>query len=88
MVVVTLGQQYNVGEQPTVIPYTYNNRHTATPDKHKKNTEIMYNDSRLHHHTTCGSNNIQLRYIIGYKDRATTWYINGFPDGNNLGSTV
>ena len=25
--VVTLGQQYNVGEKPTVILYTYINRH-------------------------------------------------------------
>ena len=25
---------------------------------------------------------------INYEDKATTWYLNGFPDGNNLGSTV
>ena len=31
--VVTLGQQYNVGEKPTVILYTYINRHAGTPDK-------------------------------------------------------
>ena len=32
--VVTLGQQYNVGEKPTVILYTYTyiNRHAGTPD--------------------------------------------------------
>ena len=29
--VVTLGQQYNVGEKPTVILYTYINRHAETP---------------------------------------------------------
>ena len=28
--VVTLGQQYNVGEKPTVILYTYINRHAGT----------------------------------------------------------
>ena len=33
--VVTLGQQYNVGEKPTVILYTYINRHAA-PDRHHK----------------------------------------------------
>ena len=29
--VVTLGQQYNVGEKPTVILYTFINRHAGTP---------------------------------------------------------
>ena len=28
-----LGQQYNVGDKPTVILYTYINRHAATPNK-------------------------------------------------------
>ena len=31
----TLGQQYNVGEKPTVILYIYIiNRHAGTPEKH------------------------------------------------------
>ena len=30
-----MSQQYNVGENPTVIMYTYNNRHAGTPDKNK-----------------------------------------------------
>ena len=25
---------------------------------------------------------------IGCKDKATIWYLNGFPEGSNLGSTV
>ena len=25
--------------------------------------------------------------IIGCKDKTSSWYLNGFPDGNNLGST-
>ena len=29
----TLGQQYKVGEKPTVIMYTYINRHAGTPEK-------------------------------------------------------
>ena len=33
--VVTLGQQYKVGEKPTVILYTYINRHAETPNKRK-----------------------------------------------------
>ena len=35
--VVTLGQQYNIGEKPTVILYTYTNRHPETPEKQRKN---------------------------------------------------
>ena len=34
--VVTLGQQYNIGEKPTVILYTYINRHAGTPEKTAK----------------------------------------------------
>ena len=30
---ITLGQQYNVGEKPTVILYTYINHHAGTPEK-------------------------------------------------------
>ena len=30
--VVTLGQQYNVGEKPTVVLYTYINRHAEPPN--------------------------------------------------------
>ena len=33
MVVITLGPQYNVGEKPTVILYTYINRHAGTANK-------------------------------------------------------
>ena len=34
--VVTLGQQYNIGEKPTVILYTYINRHGGTPERQRK----------------------------------------------------
>ena len=34
--VVTLGQQYHVGEKPTVILYTYINHRAGTPDKTKR----------------------------------------------------
>ena len=36
MVVVTLGQQYNIGEKPTVTLYTYINRHAGTPENNEK----------------------------------------------------
>ena len=45
--VVTLGQQYNIGEKPTVIIlYTYINRHAETPDKNSENKNIV-----VHHQT-------------------------------------
>ena len=31
---ITLGQQYNVGEKPTVMLCIYINRHAETPEKH------------------------------------------------------
>ena len=45
-------QQYNVREKPTVILYTYINRHAGTPDKNKKQ-----NRNNVVHHQH-GSNNI------------------------------
>ena len=36
--VVTSGQQYNIGEKPTVILYTYINRHAGTPKPQSRNT--------------------------------------------------
>ena len=41
--VVTLGQQDNVGEKPTVMLYTYINRHAGTPDKTKQNIVVVHN---------------------------------------------
>ena len=34
--VVTLGQQYNIGEKPTVMLYSYINCHAGTPDKQRR----------------------------------------------------
>ena len=39
--VITLGQQYHVGEKPTVILYTYINRHAGTPTKGKTKQYII-----------------------------------------------
>ena len=44
---ITLGQQYNVGEKPTVILYIYINRHAETPENNSKQTR----DNVVHHHT-------------------------------------
>ena len=34
--VATLGQHYTIGEKPTVILYTYINRHAEIPEKQRK----------------------------------------------------
>ena len=79
--VVTLGQQYNVGEKPTVILYTCINRRAGTPEKKQKQ-----NRNNL---STKTSNMVVIIYcFIGCKDKASTWYLNGFPDGSNHGLTV
>ena len=51
---ITLGQQYNVGEKPTVILYIYIiNRHAGTPEKHRKKIR-----DNVVHTITHGSSNI------------------------------
>ena len=41
-----LGRQYNnVGEKPTVMLYTYVDRHAGTPDKNKTKTFLVHKDS-------------------------------------------
>ena len=40
---VTLGQQYNIGEKPTVILYTYINRHAGTPEKQRRQKSTSSN---------------------------------------------
>ena len=47
LMVITLGQQYNLGEKPTVILYTYINRHAGTPDKNKTKTFLVHNKKDL-----------------------------------------
>ena len=51
--VATLDQQYNVGEKPTVILYTYSNRHAGTPDKKQRK-----NRKDVVHHQHGSSNNM------------------------------
>ena len=68
--VVTLGQQDNVGEKPTVILYTYINRHAGTPDKKQNRNNVG---------SSTTSNLVVIVYcFIGYKDEASTsWYQTG-----------
>ena len=39
--VVPLGQQYNIGEKPTVILYSNINRHAGTPEKTAKTKQLL-----------------------------------------------
>ena len=74
---ITLGQQYKVGEKPTVILYTYINRHAGTPEKTLKTKQRQCS-------TTSSHMIVIIYYYIGYKYKATTWYLAGFPNGSNL----
>ena len=40
---VTLGQQYNIGEKPTLILYTHINRHAGTPEKQQRQKSTSSN---------------------------------------------
>ena len=82
---ITLGQQYNVGEKPTVILYTYINRHAETPEKTVK-TRFFFKKQRQY--STPSHMVVIIYYNIGCKYKATIWYLTGFPNGSNLGSTV
>ena len=78
---ITLGQQYNVGEKPTVILYTYINRHAGTPEKNVKTKQRLICSTPSHM--------VVITYLyMGYKYKATTWYLTGFPNGSNLGSIL
>ena len=76
---ITLGQHYNVGEKPTVILYTYINRHAGTPEKQYKQNRKCSTPSHMV---------VIIYYYIGYKYKATTWYLTGSHNGSDLGSTV
>ena len=77
---IKLGQQYHVGEKPTVILYTYINRYAGTPEK-TVITKQRQRSTPLHMV-------VIIYYYMGYKYKATTSYLTGLPNGSNLGSTV
>ena len=77
--VVILGQQYNVGEKPTVILYIYINRHAEQPNIAKTKQKQC---------STSSNWVVIIYFFIGCKDKTSTRYLNGFPDGSNLGSTM
>ena len=107
--VVTLGQQYDVGEKSTVILYTYINRHAGTPQEQQKQKQCYTSSNMViimhfyigylkknqkaprpseHPPVRGGEMSKRLGGIKGCKYKTSSWHINGFPDGNNIGSTV
>ena len=80
MEITLFGQQYNVGEKPTVILYTYINRYAGTQKKPVKTKQRQC--------STPSNIVVIIYYYIGCKYKATTWYLTGFPNGSNLGSTT
>ena len=82
MVVTLLGQQSIMSGRSPPLYCTLINRHAGTPDKKQKQNR---NNVGVVHH----QNGVVIIYcFIGCSDNASTWYLNGFPDGSNLGSTV
>ena len=51
--VVKLGQQYNVGEKPTVMLCTCINRHAGTPDENKTKIFLVHNKIGLYSVCVC-----------------------------------
>ena len=81
--VITLGQQYNAGEKPTVILYTYINRHAGTPtkgktkqygtssnNKDKSNTTIETSTAEDHDDENLHNPSTRPRYSPGSRRRA------------------
>ena len=65
---ITLGQQYNVGEKPTVILYTYINRYAGTPENYCiKSTNIPLAASLVQVQCTeflCGVHNTNSTTVV------------------------
>ena len=76
----TLGQQYKVGEKPTVILYTLT---LIAMQGHQKTVKTKQRQCSTPSHMV-----VIIYYYIGHKYEATTWYLTGFPNDSNLGSTV
>ena len=85
--VVTLGQQDDVGDKPTVKLYTYINRHAGT---HKKETftktlllllfKKNLNASKPSEHPPSGEEMSEgLGGNIGCRDETSSWYQSGSP---------
>ena len=75
-VVVTLGQQYNTGEKPTVMLYTYINRHAGTPDKNKnKNILSVFVFSS---HSFCTSSSLDVPAGVTHRRKVTQDFLSTF----------
>ena len=71
---VTLGQQYNVGEKPTVMLYTYINHHAEPPNLpllffvyFQVNNGVLYfldYEDKLHHGPLCSRFNVEVNLYL------------------------
>ena len=59
-----LDQQYNVGEKPTVILYTYIDRQAETPKKQRKQKRCSTSSNMV----------VIICCYIGCEDEVTIWY--------------
>ena len=57
---INIGSKYNVGEKPTVILYTYINRHAGTPHIHQKQNR----NNVVHQHAKHDGSNIILLHSL------------------------
>ena len=63
--VVASGQQYNIGEKPTVILYTYIKRHAGTPEKQRKQKYCRTSSNMVV---------VMIYCYMGCEDKITTLY--------------
>ena len=88
--------KHNIGEKPTVILYTYINRHAGTSEKQeKKQKQCIFlkknqNAPRPSEHPPVRGKKMSKRLggIRGCKYKTSSWPLNRFPDADNIGSTV
>ena len=71
---ITLGQQYNVGQKPTVILYIYIISHHA--GRAEKTVKTKQRKCSTPSHMV-----VIIYHYMGYKYEATTWYLTGFHNG-------
>ena len=63
---ITLGQQHNIREEPTVILYTYINRHAGHQKASTNRNNVVGTPSNMV---------VIIYYYVGCKYRTTTWYL-------------
>ena len=74
VLIVALGQQYNVGEKPTFILYTYIiNRHAGTPDKKQKQNRNNVSSTNIHESNNVLFHRLQRQGLYMVFNRVPRW---------------